>query len=71
MLVFLEFEKEPRNESHIDKNGSKNNESDIQKSEIENFSNDVAFIENKVEEDLLNCSMMQGLLNRWTVHWAF
>ena len=43
MLVYPEFEKEHRNVSHTYKNESRNNDTDIQKSEIENYSKDVAF----------------------------
>ena len=57
MLAYPDFKTEPRNESHIDENESRNNENYIQKSEIENYFDDVVFIENKLEEDLLNNMM--------------
>ena len=48
MLTYPEFKKELRNVSHTYENESRNDETDIQKSEIENYSDDVAF---KLEEE--------------------
>ena len=54
MLDVPELKKEPTDESYMDENQSRNNEIDLNNSEMETYSTDVAIIGNNLQEDPLN-----------------